>query len=155
MPQTLLPLYGEGQNPISELLWYEKRGDQIYYFHGGLPVFTHFADDHASFRLITSQMVETNNCTQMEIVRAFGISSISMKRYVKKYREEGAAGFFRPQRVRGAGVLTPEVLARAQELLSSGQSPPQVARQMGLKADTVRKAIASGRLNRPEKKRGH
>ncbi|NCU31566.1 MAG: helix-turn-helix domain-containing protein [Candidatus Moranbacteria bacterium] len=39
-------------------------------------------------------MVVNGNATQTEIVRAFGVSSISVKRWVKKYRTEGARGFF-------------------------------------------------------------
>lgn len=154
MPQTLLPIYGDGQIQISELVWFKKDRGQIYYFHGGLPIFTHAENDSASFRLITSQLVAMGNCSQSDIVRTFGIAAISVKRYAKKYREEGAAGFFARRRTRGAGVLTPQMLARAQELLSSGLAPPQVARQLDLKPDTVRKAITAGRLTRGEKKRG-
>lgn len=153
MPQRLLPLYSDGQTRISELVWYEKRDGRVFYFHGGLPVFTHAVEDAASFRLITSQLVEMGNCKQSEIVRAFAIAPISVKRYAKKYREEGAAGFFTPRRARGANVLTPQVLARAQELLSAGTSPPETARQMELRPDTIRKAIRDGRLRAREKKR--
>jgi hypothetical protein len=152
MPQTLLPLYGEGQNRISDVVWYEKREGQIFYFHGGLPIFTHSSSDEASFRMITSQLVVAGNCTQSEVVEAFGISKISMKRYTKKFREDGPGGFYSARATRGAGVLTAEVLAQAQELLLSGLSAPQTARELGLKPDTVRKAIAAGRLVKGEKK---
>lgn len=154
MPQTLLPIYGDGQIQISELVWYKKDLGQIYYFHGGLPIFTHAVDDGASFRLITSQLVAMGNCRQSDIVRTFGIAAISVKRYAKKYRQQGAAGFFAPRRTRGANVLTQAMLARAQDLLSSGLGASQTARQLDLKPDTVRKAIAAGRLTRGGKKRG-
>jgi len=71
---------------------------------------------------------------------------------VKKYREKGAAGFFAPRPTRGARVLTDEVLAKVQAKLDEGLHPSLVSDQLGLKRDTVRKAIAAGRLHRPKKK---
>ncbi|MGP0069959.1 MAG: putative transposase, partial [Isosphaeraceae bacterium] len=47
---------------------------------------------------------------------------------------------------RGASVMTPEVTAQAQQLLGAGQSRKEVAEQLGLKVDTLRKAIQQGRL---------
>jgi hypothetical protein len=73
---------------------------------------------------------------------------------VKKFREQGHSGFYAARATRGASVLTAEVLARAQELLSSGLSAPQTARELGLKPDTVRKAIGAGRLVKGKKKAG-
>lgn len=48
--------------------------------------------------------------------------------------------------------MTKEVLKQAQELLSTGIKRSEVAKQLGLKADTLSKAIRSGRLVEPEKK---
>jgi transposase-like protein len=69
-----------------------------------------------------------------------------VKRYLKLYRHQGAAGFFRPPRRRGAGVLTPEVSSRAQALLDEGAGVPQVSRALGVAANTLHKAIRAGRL---------
>jgi transposase len=49
----------------------------------------------ASFRMITSQLYINGNCKQVDIVKAFGVSANSVKRYVKKYRKEGMEGFFK------------------------------------------------------------
>ena len=76
-----------------------------------------------------------------------------MKRWVKLYREKGAAGFFEEPRRRGPAVLTPPVVQKVQKLLDNGQSIPDIARQLDLKADTLRKALLAGRLHQPEKKR--
>jgi DNA invertase Pin-like site-specific DNA recombinase len=116
-------------------------------------VFSHAQADRASFRMFTSQLVVNGNCTQMEIVRAFGISAISMKRYVKKYRKEGVTGFFKTRAARSARVLTPEVLQKAQELIEQGKERNAVAAQLGIKSDTLRKAIQAGRIVAPIKKK--
>ena len=48
--------------------------------------------------------------------------------------------------MRGASVMTPEVTARAQQLLAAGWSRSETAAELVLKPDTLRKAIQQGRL---------
>ena len=90
MPQSLLPIFPSDATTINEIISFCKRDGSVYYFHGCLPVFTHPAHDLMAFRLFASQLVVNGSCTQAEVVRAFGISAISMKRYVKKLRAGGA-----------------------------------------------------------------
>jgi transposase len=116
-------------------------------------VFSHAENDLNSFRLVTSQLVVNGSCTQAELVRAFGISSISMKRHVKKLRAGGSKAFFTARRKRKPRVLTAEVLARAQELLAQGQPRSAVAKSLGIKLDTFSKAVRAGRLVEPSKKK--
>ena len=87
---------------INELVSFAKREGTVYYFNGPMPVFSHAESDRPSFRMFTSQLVLNGNCTQAQIVRAFGIRAISMKRYVKQYRQSGAAGFFKARAGRPA-----------------------------------------------------
>lgn len=152
MPQMLLPLFPTDVTIINGILSFARRGDTVYYFHGPMPVFSHAIKDLKSFRLITAQFVVNGNATQAEIVRAFGISTISMKRYVKLYREEGVEGFFKPRRPRSATVLTRERLREIQKLLDEGINLSLLAEQLDLKMDTIRKAVRDGRLHRVEKK---
>ena len=153
MPQPHLPLFPADVTSINRHVSFAKREGRVYYFNGPMPVFSHEEKDYASFRMFTSQLVEDGNCTQAEIVRAFGISSISMKRYVKKYREGGPARFFQPQRRRSATVLKPEVIEQAQERLQQGGGAAEVARVLGVNPDTLSKAIRAGRVVRPVKKK--
>ena len=152
MPQTLLPLFPAEAIPVNELISFCKREGTVYYFHGALPVFSHAESDLKAFRMFSSQLVVNGNCTQAELVRAFGISSISMKRYVKKVRAGGSKAFFAPRRKRQPRVLTPEVLKRAQELLVEGRPRSAVAKVLELKPDTLSKAVRAGRLVEPLKK---
>ena len=78
MPQTLLPVFPAEATPVNELISFCKREGTVYYFHGCLPVFSHAESDLKSFRLFASQLVVNGSCTQAELVRAFGIRSISM-----------------------------------------------------------------------------
>src|SRR5271166_2171319 len=54
----------------------------------------------ATFRLFSTQLVINGNATQAEISRAFGVPLVTVKRYVKLYREGGAAAFFAPAKKR-------------------------------------------------------
>ena len=153
MAQPLLPMFPSDVTEINSLMSFAKREGTVYYFHGPLPVFSHAEQDRASFRMYSSQLVVNGNCTQAEIVRAFGISAISMKRYVKKYRQAGTAGFFKGRRARQPRVLTPAVRQKAQALLQAGGGRHEVARELGIKSDTLRKAIQAGRIVAPLKKK--
>ena len=86
--QILLPLFPEEATIINMYLGVQKKENTVFYFNGAMLIFQHSEDDYDSFRLITSQFIVNGNCKQMDIVRCFGVSKISVKRWVKKYREE-------------------------------------------------------------------
>jgi len=94
MPQTRLPFFPEDIELINLHIGVQKQNGIIYYFNGMMPIFQHPEDDYASFRLFTSQLVVNGNVKQVDIVRTFGVSPISVKRWVKKYREYGVESFF-------------------------------------------------------------
>jgi len=114
MPQAQLPFFPKGATQINAKLAFERQDEQVTYFHGHLPVFQHQVDDTKTFHLIASQFYVNGNATQAELCRAFGVTSISLKRAVKRYREKGAAGFYEKPVRRGVAVLTPPILAKAQ-----------------------------------------
>jgi transposase len=149
LPQALLPLIPDGATTISDRISVVKEGQQWTYFCGVAPVFVHPEDDRASFRMFTAQLICQGVCKQSDIVRAFGVSANSVRRSVDKYEQQGVAGFFQPRKPRGATVLTADVLAHAQSLLSQGCSRGQVAERLNVGYDTLRKAINQGRLHEP------
>ena len=100
MPQLQLPIFKEGVSLITPDLGYLREGSQIVYLHGMLPVFTHDVSDTASFKMIASQLYINGSAKQAQIVRAFGINPLALKRWVKKYREDGSKAFFIERRGR-------------------------------------------------------
>ena len=50
-------------------------------------------------------------------------------------------------------MLVPDVMQRAQQLLDQDMTPREVAEQLGLKPNTVQKAVGAGRLHAREKKK--
>jgi len=94
MPQTRLPFFPDDIELINNYIGVKKENNTVFYFNGAMPVFQHAENDYSSFRLFTTQLVVNGNATQAEIVRAFGVSASSVKRWVKKYREQGPESFF-------------------------------------------------------------
>jgi hypothetical protein len=111
------------------------------------PIGRHSPDDRCMFQILTAQLIDAGACTQAEVVRAFGVPKISVARALRRYREDGVAAFFKTRRGRRGGtVLTAEVLAAAQQLLDQEVGRAAVAEELGVPADTLRKAIDDGRL---------
>ena len=152
MPQVQLPIFPQGVSPITSEIAFQCEEGKVYYFNGHLPVFVHDREDLATFRLFSSQLVINGNASQAQIARAFGVPLVTVKRYVKLYREGGTAAFFAPPKKRSASKLSPLVCQEAQALLDQGLAVPEVGRRVGILANTLHKAIRSGRLRGAKKK---
>ena len=154
MPQRQLPIFPAGVTEINSSIAVQQERGEVVYIHGHLPVFHHDEEDVGSFRMFTSQMIVNGTVKPKEIVKAFGVPSITVKRYVKVFREHGAKGFYETKARRtSASVLKGDVLERARTLLEEGQSVPIVASELKILANTLHKAIRCGRLPAPQKKR--
>src|SRR3978361_1677114 len=146
MSQVQLPIFPEGYTPISQEIGFQKQDGKVCYFNGHLPVFMHDQNDLRSFRLFTTQLYINGTVTQAQIVKAFGVPPITVKRYVKQYRKHGIESFFRPAPRRAGRRLTPDVLVEVQELLDEGREIAEIEAELGILRSTVHKAIDSGRL---------
>ena len=149
--QALLPLVGQGATRINDTVSVVRENGQWTYFCGVQPVFIHPEEDRRSFRMFTAQMVFEGWCRQVDIIGTFGVSKNSVLRSVEKYRQHRIAGFYLPRKGRGASVMTPDVTARAQDLLSLGWPRRQVAQELDIGFDTLRKAINQGRVHAPNR----
>src|ERR1700685_2525555 len=153
MPQRHLPMFPAGVTHITNELAFERRDGKIAYFNGHMPVFVHAEDDVATFRMITSQFCESGYTKQCDIIRAFGVTSISVKRAVKLYRERGAKGFYAPRALRGPAVVTASVVAEIESLLVEGVSLGDVGKSLGVRLNTIKKAIWAGGIPPAPKKK--
>lgn len=92
--QALLPLFPAEATMVNNLIGVQERDGTVYYFNGSMPIFRHSQSDIDSFRFITSQLISSGVCKQKEIVNCFGVSAISVKRWVKRYKESEELGDF-------------------------------------------------------------
>jgi transposase-like protein len=153
MPQLQLPIFPAGVTEINSLIAVQKDASAVWYIYGHVPVFQHAEGDVQSFRMFTSQLIASGTVKPKEVVRTFGVPMITVKRYVRLYRDHGAKGFYEAKpRHSSASVLKGEVLEQAQGLLDEGRSVPEVAEDLGVLANTLHKAIRAGRLRGGQKK---
>src|SRR5437588_8825926 len=94
MPQLQLPIFPAGVTEINTRIAVQKEAGRVCYIHGHLPVFQHEEQDVQSFRMFTSQMIVSGTAKPKEIVKTFGVPMITVKRYVKLYRNQGCKGFY-------------------------------------------------------------
>lgn len=149
-PQMFIPVFATGTVEINHNLAYQKKDGKVYYFNGhAMPIFSHDEDDIKSFKMIMSQFYVNGHATQAEIIRAFGIPAITIKRSVKLFRERGPGGFFvKNTPKRKPRVLIPEVIAKVQAFLDEGLSTKEIAKKLNLKQNTLDQAIRAGRLKK-------
>ena len=150
MPQLQLPIFPAGVTEINSRVAVEAKDGQVCYVHGHLPVFQHEESDVRSFRMFTSQMIVAGTAKPKEIVETFGVSIVTVKRYMKVYRERGAKGFYETKpRHSSASKLKGETLERVQQLLDEGKTVPEIGEELNMFGNTIHKAIRAGRLRRP------
>lgn len=148
MPQQILPIFIEGRSSINEAVHYEydTKANTVSYFLFCLPFYTHSVDDKSCFKLAIAQLIVMGHCKKCEIIKKLQVSKSFVDRAVTLYSKEGVGGFFKARNFRGSPVLTDEVIAKAQQLLASGDDRCEVAKTLGIKLNTLAKAIAAGRL---------
>src|ERR1700694_6171447 len=132
MPQVQLPIFPAGSVEINRERACRVEGDQVVYFNGPLPGFTHAKKDLASFRLFTSQLIVQGSATQGDVAKAFGVPLVAIKRATKLYRERGPAGFYVLGAGAGGSQLNAEKLEQARALLVQGYALPIVSAQTGV-----------------------
>lgn len=152
MTQLLLPFISPGVTQINSMVSVWQDDDRWTYFLGKFPIYSHRVDDQRMFRLNTAQLIESGACRQTEVINAFGVSKSSVIRAQNKLRKGGSEAFFIDRRGRkSAPVLTPKVLDKAQSLLDKGIQRKEIAEELSVKNDTLRKAINDGRLKEKER----
>ena len=142
MPQVQLPLFPQGPTAINPELAFRRTDDQIVYFNGYLPVFTHGAGDLASFRIFTTQLINST-AGYWQISRSFGVPMRTFKRYTLRFRKVGLSAFIKPAARRVGHRLTPDRLVEIQGLLEDGLEVGKIGELMGILVSTRRKAIQS------------
>src|SRR5437773_926563 len=94
MPQLQLPIFPAGVTEINSQIAVQKDASAVWYIYGHVPVFQHAEGDVQSFRMFTSQLIASGTVKPQEIVRTFGVPMITVKRYMRVYRDPGAKGFY-------------------------------------------------------------
>src|SRR6266496_1545892 len=120
-------------------------GSGVVWVHG-LATFAWDAGDEAARRLAAVQLVQLKAATQVQVAQAFGVIPVSVWRWAKALAGGGVAGLVPavkgPQR---ASKLTPQVIARIQELDRQGAGKAAIATAAGVSESSVRSVLRPAR----------
>lgn len=144
--QQILPLIPSGATKVNEKLSCVLECGHMRYFLYMIEIGFHRDDDRSSFKHKICELILSGVCRNVEVIRAFGISPTSLKRWLRDYSEKGSGVFYRERGTRGGAVLTDDVLLHAQILLDQGLTRNEVAKKLSVSCDVIRKAVKDGRL---------
>ena len=88
---------------------------------------------------------------QSDIIRMFGVTPISVERSVKTYRQKRPKLFSALRVTRGSAVLLNGVVTQVEHRLADGVMAAAVTEELGVKPNTLQKAIRAGRIRTPIK----
>lgn len=154
MIQQILPLIPHGASCLNDYLSIIRKKGIIQYFYCGVCIASHPENETSSFKREICQLISNGVCRNTEVIRVFGVSKSSLKRWLKTFRENGEGVFFSVRSGRGPSVLVEPLKSEIQSLFDTGKSISEVAKDFGIKYDTIRKAVNDGRLRPPVVKRG-
>ena len=142
-----------GAEMISAHLAAARRDGRLTFFDASGPIFSCREEDDGALRFAAAMLTEPGLglAGPSQIARAVGRHRSRVHEYRTRYREGGAVAVEVKRRgPRGASKLKGHVLVCAQELLTEGLSNCQVAAQVGVSEQTIRKGLKDGRLVRQQ-----
>jgi len=152
MPGYNAPIFPSGTNIINGQLSFDSRDGFITYFSFCTPIHRHPIEDIKTFRLLVSSFCALGFCRPCEIIRAFGINERTLMRDLELYRTEGSAGFFKTVKRGGPRIITEDIKPQIEKLLAEGNSTKDVAAELEISYEALRKAIQRGKINFVKKK---
>ena len=149
MAQLLLPIFPSGTTLITPTLGVHVVDNTVTYFLSGMPIYSHHENETHKFRCTTSNFIVRGLCKSTDIQRTFHVSIDSVRRWKKKYIEQGEDIFFNKDKRQGhSHKLLPDVLERIQQKLDKGRSVNSIAKGENLSEGSIRYAISLGRLKK-------
>lgn len=109
---------------------------------GGIPMHHYQSPDRVAEAYAMVCLVQAGLATQVEVARGFGCSSRTVRRHLQRYAAYGMSGLdARPGWKAGASRLSRRRLAAISRLNASGASNRDIARQLGVAENAIRKII--------------
>ena len=147
--QQLLPIFPKEMEFITPQLGVKEEEGTVWYLFSGAPIFSHEKDDLSSFRYITANLIVMGRCKNQDIVKVFGVSSDSVRKWKKKFKEGGKKAFFQKDNRQGhSHKLTPDVLSRIQGKLNEGRSVNSIAKEEGISEGSIRYTLKQGYIKK-------
>jgi hypothetical protein len=127
MSQPILPLIPSGAPQVGKLLSIVREDEHTKYYMGVFQIGIHKTSDKATFKAKICELIFCGLCRNKDVLNNLPVSSSSLKRWMRQYKEKGADSFHAASATRGGAVLTDAVIIVAQDLLGDHYMRKQVA----------------------------
>jgi len=143
MKQRFLPGFPEGVQQIGKVVSMLKKDGRVTFFIGGDNYFSHQETDLASQRFVLASLMFNKHVRVVDLQNPpLCIPHRTLMNWKQRYNEEGPESFFRPGSPHKPRIMTPEKNAECARWLGEGYRIAATARQVGIDASTLRKAVA-------------
>jgi transposase len=127
---------------ISSKCNYREEGDIRVIFANGIPLLHYAREDKAANQYAMVHLVETGLATQQEVAEAFNCSRLTIYRAINKYNEGGMVALMPKKRgPKDGSKINQAKFRRIVKLKERGLTNVAIGSRLGLKEDTVRKAL--------------
>lgn len=140
--QPFIAGFPEGAQRIGQSLSILERDGQVIYFVGGDNYFSHPRDDLKSRRFVLASLMDNGHVRAVDLQGPpLLLPHRTLMNWTAQYRKAGSASFFRNPPAAKPPVMSAQLCAQCAQLLARGIRPSVVARQVGIKESTLRKAL--------------
>ena len=143
----------EGAQEIGGDVRILEKEDWVFYLVGTDNYFSHKKEDRQSRRFALASLLENGHVKACELERPpLCIPHRTLMNWLAQCRHRGPGSFYRLPTPTKPRIMTMDKGAECARLLAEGKNPAQVARLVGVKESTLRKAIARQAVpQRPER----
>jgi len=139
--QYLLDGMPDGAQKINAALSILKKEGKVIYLLGGDNYFSHPQQDKQGRRFALASLMQNGHVRASELQNELGIAHRTLMNWKTQCENDGAASFYRQVSSARPQVMTEQIKAQCAALLATGTCASDVAKQVGIKDSTLRKAI--------------
>ena len=138
--QSLLPGLPDGAIKIGTSVSVLTKEENVTYFVGSDNYFSHRAEDEQGRRFAVTSLIGNGHVRARDVEEVLHIPHRTVMNWMKQYRSEGPASFYRPPLQAKPRVMTGDKSLECAQLLAEGYPMAEVARRAGIQESTLRKA---------------
>lgn len=143
--QKFLPGFPEGATQINDTLRILKKDGHVTYFSGLDNIFSHLEDEAPAYRFALAMLMASGYVRACELTKPpSNIPYRTLMNWVTQWRNKGPTSFFRASPRHVTRIITEQIASECGVLLAGGKSIAAVAKELGIKDSTLRKAIQRG-----------
>jgi transposase len=138
--QSFLPGFPDGAVKIGNAVSVLKKEAKVTYFVGGDNYFSHPEEDENSRRFALTSLIDNCHVRACDVEKGLQIPHRTVMNWMKQYRSEGPASFYRPPPASRPRVMTEDKRLECAQLIAEGYPMAEVARRANIEESTLRKA---------------